>query len=514
MIALQEQTRATNSRLDRLVLPSVVALALLLRLAYVAGLPAGQAFRTVDARGYRALAVSLLERGTYVLDEPSPSLLDAIRTPLYPTFLAGVLAVSGDAPRAVPLAHALVDTGTVVLVYALGRRLAGRRRGWLAALLYAVNPVSFLFIGEAFSEILLAFCLTLACLAFVAAVQARRRPAAWAALAGLASGLCVLDKPNIFALPLILAGSLLLGGRLSRRRLGKAGLLLGTALLVVLPWPVRNRAVYGEWFLSLAPEANLAHISAVATLAHVHGEAVAPWTPRWEQIYMEEVVAPAGQRYGWAEDTTLTAAEALRRRHDMASIAQGVIRGHPLAFVTAHARGVLRSFVPSLHRYWYGYLAGRDWPEVDSLAGVLRRGVGQARAGDGQGGLRLLGAWWQEQPPLARGLWLLSTAVHVLAYLLVAAGLWALRRRPPILIGLGLTLLLFLVLPGPIAYVRFWVPIMPVTCVLMACAGWKDESMKEWKDGRVEEWEAEGVEGGSASLPSFHSSNPPIPGRS
>lgn len=458
--------------MDRLILPAILVLALGLRLAYVAWLPADQAFRTVDARGYRALAENLLEHGNFSLKEPTPSLLDAIRTPLYPAFLALVIAAAGGADGlAVPLAQALVDTATVAAVYGLGTSLAGVRRGRLAALLYAVNPISFLLIGEAFSEVLLALVTALAFLAFAVAVQAHERRAARLVLAGLLCGLCVLDKPNVFVLPLILASGLLLGRRLSRRALGEAALLVGTAMLVILPWLIRNRVVYGEWFLSLAPEANVAHISAVATMARVQGEEVAPWTQRWEQIYMENVVVPARVRYGWEEaPTPLTVDQAVQRRHDMANVAQAIIRDHPVAFVVAHARGVVRSFVPSLHRYWYGYLAGAPWPEAESLADVLRRGLGQARAGDRPGGLGLLWAWWDRQPLPARALWLLSVGVHVAGYVLVAAGLWSLRTRPAILWAMGLTMLLYLVLPGPIAYVRFWVPIMPLACAIIACS--------------------------------------------
>lgn len=464
-----------TARRGRWLAAAILALALGLRLAYVAGLPPGEAFRTVDARGYLALAQSLLARGSFCLQEPTPSLLDAIRTPLYPAFLALIVAATGTTGSAVPVAHAVVDTATAGLVYGLAANVAGARRGRIALGLYAVNPVSFLLIGEALSEVLLACMLALAFLAFVLAVRAPRTGPGrglWLALAGLACGLCILCKPNIFLLPLLLAAGLLAGGCVSRRAVQESVLLAGVALLAVLPWLVRNRLVLGEWFLSLAPEANLAHISAVATLAQAQGEQVAPWTPRWEQIYMEGIVQPAADRYHW-QDTTgpLTVRQAIRRRHDMAAVARDVIGQHPVPFAMAHLTGVARSFVPSLHRYWYGYIAGQSWPEAESISAVLAGAAGQARAGDWSGGLDRLGAWWARQPRLARGLWLLSVAIHAGGYVLVALGLWSLRARPALLVGLGLTMAYFLVLPGPIAYIRFWLPIMPLACVAMACAG-------------------------------------------
>jgi 4-amino-4-deoxy-L-arabinose transferase-like glycosyltransferase len=452
-----------------LPLVAILGLALGLRLAYVAGLPAGSAFGSVDARGYHQLALNLLESGSFTPQNGSPSLLGAIRTPLYPTFLAPVLALAGDAGRAVPLAQALLDTGTVALVYGLGRQLAGPRSGWIAALLYAVNPISFLLVGEALTEVLLAFLLALTFLLFVAALQAGRKGYGLLILTGLASGLAILCKPNVLALPIILALGIAVWRRPSWRTVREMGLLAGTALLVLLPWLVRNRLVFGEWFLSLAFDDNLAHVSAVATVAEVQGEKVAPWTPRWEELYMTHVVVPARDRYGWEESgEPLALNDALQRHHQMAAVAADLIRRHPVAFLAAHARGVVHSLVPSMHRSWYGYLTGRPWPQAGSLADTLAAAGGRLAAGGPAAAVDLLRAWWQRLASPAWQLWLASMIVSLLGSVLLAAGLWRLREQPAVLLSMGLVLLYLLLLPGPIAYLRFWMPGVPLACVIVA----------------------------------------------
>lgn len=462
----------TGRWLHRLLLWTILVLALTLRLAFVRGLSPGAAFGSVDAAGYRLLAMNLLEHGSFSPPGDSPSLLAAIRMPLYPAVLALTLFATDDAPFTVPVAQSMLDVVVVALVYALVSRLADRRCGLLAAFLYAINPISVFSIGQAMTEIMLAFLITLTFYVFVSALESQQKRALLLALTGIVSGLCILCKPNVLLLPLILAFSLICHHRRPLwRALKEASIVLGLGLVLLLPWLVRNQLVYGEWFLSLAFDDNLTHVSAVATILEAKDEEVAPWTPRWEETYMREIVVPAGTVYGWAARAdSSTPLEAIRRHHEMALIAQNVIRQHALAFVTAHLKGVVRSFVPSLHRYWYAYVTKKPWPESEALRTVLGQVWRRAGYGDWAGGLEVIGAWWGRHPPLARGLWLASTFLQCLGVGLVIAGMWSLRTSPGVFVGSSLILLYLALLPGPIAYIRFWMPGVPLAIGLIGVA--------------------------------------------
>lgn len=80
------------------------------------------------------------------------------------------------------------------------------------------------------------------------------------------------------------------------------------------------------WILSSAYQVNLARVSGVATLASARGEDVAPWTPRWEETYLD-IVHRAVERYGW--DTRgpykLSAREELERQQEVATVAREII---------------------------------------------------------------------------------------------------------------------------------------------------------------------------------------------
>jgi len=104
------------------------------------------------------------------------------------------------------------------------------------------------------------------------------------------------------------------------------------------------------------------------------------------------------------------------------------------------------------------------------LRTVLAAALGMIGHGDWAGGLEIVARWWGQHPALARWLWVVSIALCILSYGLIAAGLWALRARPGVLASLGLTLLYLALIPGPIAYLRFWVPGLPLAVAAMGCA--------------------------------------------
>ena len=447
------------------LLAAILAAALGLRLIFAVHVAPSSVYASIDAQGYRILALNLVENGVLSLRTEPPYVPDGLRTPLYPALLALLLVATRDAPLAVPVAQALVDTGTVTLVFCLGCRLAGRRRGLVAALLYALNPVSFLFTGEAMTEVLLAFLLALAFCTFLHALAAAERRYLLLASTGLLAGLCILCKPHAFLLPFLLA----LGWMVERRRARvrawtEGGALAILAMLTLVPWLARNQFLFGRPFLSLAFESNQAHVSAVAAVLESRGEEAAPWTARWEEVYMELVVAPAAHAGGWTEaEPPRDAVEAARRSADLVAVARSILRQNRMAYLAAHLKGAARSLVPELHRYWHAALVGEPWPVSDALSDVLGRAL---RQGDWQA----VGDWWSGQAARLRAMWLASMLVSALGFLLLLAGLWTLRRSPGVLLSLGLFLGALVLMPGPIGYLRFWMPGVPMAAAAMACA--------------------------------------------
>lgn len=462
-------SRRTSPNRARWAVPVlIVLLAAGLRWGYLAGAPRGMQFTHVDAQGYHYLAVNLLTHGVYSMNTEPPLRADNVRAPLYPLFVALCYAIGGPNPDFVAFVQPLLDVLTVVVLLKFGALVAGPRVGRLAALLYALTPSSWRFCNELLTEILFGLLLT-AGLWFFARYLLRWRQRD-ALGCGVLLGAGILCKPNIQFLPLALLALLTRGLFTHRRRWWHgAAIVTGVIVLMLTPWCVRNGVVFGEVFYTRTFDDNLAHVSAVATLAHVHGEAVAPWTPRWEALY-DRVIARAARRYDWAPvpEAALTTRQRDRRAQEVAEVATDILREHPWDFIVSHTQGWLRSFVPQEHKFWYTHLTGRAWTAVAPQADVLGRALAALGRGEFARAARLV---YVERlralPPLALALWMFWGGLYSAAGVLLVLGV--LRLHPRLLAAFLLVTIVYVTfVPGPISQIRFRLPVTPAILLLVA----------------------------------------------
>jgi 4-amino-4-deoxy-L-arabinose transferase-like glycosyltransferase len=163
--------------------------------------------------------------------------------PLYPYWLACVYKASGGSRSAARYAQAVLGALTVLLVYALARALAGARAAAAAALLLALYPPHW-----HLATLLLKENLFLPCVAAVAwlglcAMQSaskRARIRAWIGVGALAGAGALLRGNMLLLLPLVVAWPLVAHWSDRRHAAARAALVLGGALLVLLPVAVRN----------------------------------------------------------------------------------------------------------------------------------------------------------------------------------------------------------------------------------------------------------------------------------
>ncbi len=459
----------------RLLLCLLPLLTLLVRALWLARFP-GDPIAPVDAEGFHLIARNLLAGRGFAMTWDPPYCPTSLRTPLYPLFLAGVYGLLGLDPSRAVLAQLLLEVLTGALVVRLAREVGLGRRAWLAGLLYALNGTTQRYVGVLYAELLLVFCVAVA---LVLTLRALRRPQPGRVfLAGCGWGLAILVKPNVQYLALAVGGLLLLrlfivGSRpvLWSRRLGKGVIFFLALGAMVAPWVIRNRLLFDRWLISTAFEENMARVSAPATLAEARGLRVAPWTESWEALYAE--VAVEGQlRFGSpvADEFALPCAERERLHHEVAMVAGELVSRERGAFVAAHVKGVVRSMLRVGHRAWYLDLTGQPWEEtgiVDDIWQRMLESLALGAVGDA------LHALWLERvahAPLGPALlwWGLLLGRVVVAGLVVRGGLRLFRSAPLTALLLGGTLVYFVLLPGPIAYERFYLPAIPAT-VLLIC---------------------------------------------
>lgn len=201
-----------------------------------------------DEAEYLALARTLLESGTLGPDATTPS---AYRLPLYPAFLAALLAIADRvaAVQAVQLALWLV---TGALLARTARSLAGAPAGLLALALWGAYPQGLFLATTLYPQALLAPLMALS-LWLALGRPSLGRAAALGSIGGIAT-LCVANA----AVPTFLHLALLATRRPIRH--AAPALALG-ALLMAVPiagWMARNAGVLGgAWVLSTNSGINL-----------------------------------------------------------------------------------------------------------------------------------------------------------------------------------------------------------------------------------------------------------------
>ncbi len=185
------------------------------------------------------------------------------RPPLYPYALALVFNIMGQARFVISAFHALADSLSVVLMFALTRELMksvanaappcrrltrGASVPLLAALLYAVSPPAIGLVGSTLSDTLFV-CLMLA--GFVTTLQAASNGRLGIALVGgFLFALAALTRELVayFALLVVPFWWLVFAASSRRVRVLQTGAFLLGMGLILLPWVARN-AVVAERFL-------------------------------------------------------------------------------------------------------------------------------------------------------------------------------------------------------------------------------------------------------------------------
>jgi 4-amino-4-deoxy-L-arabinose transferase-like glycosyltransferase len=226
---------------------AVVALGVSVRLVFL--LLAGELELWADEAHYVQLAALWSRFGFYM---GSPSYL---WPPVYPAFLALFLGLFGEhgiaAAKVAQVLLSGVVGGTVVL---LAIRVFSRRAALVAGLLWAGYLPLVAYTHLLWPETLFLSLLLPAAFLFITVLDPgspTTRGSVRLVLVGVLLGLAALTKESALLLP-VLFGVILLFTRSQgppARRLARAAILVLAALVVLTPWTLRCRTVYGRWIV-------------------------------------------------------------------------------------------------------------------------------------------------------------------------------------------------------------------------------------------------------------------------
>jgi len=197
-----------------------------------------------DQNGYLLLGRVLAETGRFSRFAGTPHYVpEAIRTPMYPAFVALLDVLFGESHLAIAIAQALLFAATCVIVHAVASTIASDGLATAAALVVALYPPLPYFAALVLTEVLTTFLVTAALALWLRALA--RDSTVLHIAAGVALAAAALTRPTFALLPLFLAGAALLASRAPRRPVWRGSfVLLAAFAAVVAPWLVYNAVFF------------------------------------------------------------------------------------------------------------------------------------------------------------------------------------------------------------------------------------------------------------------------------
>jgi hypothetical protein len=180
--------------------------------------------------------------------------------PVYPIFLAGVYSVFGRDFLAVRIMQSIIGAITCLIIFKIGRELFNKNAGLLAAAVAALYPLFVFISGLMYSTELFMFFIAL--FVWFALKSSTNDKMKYPIFSGLFLGLGTLAGPILFILfPVVCFWYLIILNKSLRMKIVGCAILVGIAILTLIPWGIRNYKIFGritpvsasaDWFLAEA----------------------------------------------------------------------------------------------------------------------------------------------------------------------------------------------------------------------------------------------------------------------
>ena len=213
---------------------ALLVLGLIIRVGYILTLE--NSVHWVDEVDFIRLSESIAAGKGYVNPEGQPT---AFRAPGYPVFLAAlnVVGIKGILP--IRIAQAFISVLTLFLLYLLACRIFNPVAGLVSLGLGVIYPYFIFIPGSILATVFYSFLLVLFAYIFHIALSKKNK---WMLLvAGIILGLTVLTRTSaLMILPVVLFWFFIYLKNDIKTILYYSLLLVGTALIIISPWIIRN----------------------------------------------------------------------------------------------------------------------------------------------------------------------------------------------------------------------------------------------------------------------------------
>ena len=422
----------------RIVPVFLAALAIRILCAWPA-LSSPELLTRLDTVTYLSPAQALAENGRMSV-EPGAEELAVQRPPGYIAFLAALI-VLGCSTAGFGVAGCILDALTVFPVALIGKSLAGRRAGFWAAVLYALNLTALANAPLLIADTLFGFLCACQVLCFVRAWRTKCLCNFLCGMIFAAAG--VLTKPANLPVLLFLIPAVL-GPILLRSWKKAACAILLTALVfcaMVMPWLIRNHAAGAGFALDRNTGFTARHNTA-AILARVNHSG--------DYIEDDKLIEEAAEAF--AADPKRYASVPEQEKWYLDRYRETILK-YPFATAATH-----------LFQVW---ILLPDLPDFLQNLGLRSgdRGTMEVLRRDG-----LLAAFrhYMDGSYAAAFLALPFLLITGTLYVLTACGVWMYLRRRAwcVLILFAVFVLYYLAAPGPVVVPRYQIPALPFACAV------------------------------------------------
>jgi 4-amino-4-deoxy-L-arabinose transferase-like glycosyltransferase len=409
----------------------VIAIALrILVLCIVAAYPS-RALSAGDSGQYLRTAQNIVEQNTFSANRTEPYAPDIHHTPGYPALLAVLYILAGHQHSIflITFVQAILSILNIYLVLRIGYKLTSSTVAQIAALIYAVAPISLSLVGLVMSETWFS-TLLLAGILLTLKISPDRKSWRYALGAGILFALSVYVRPiGLYFIPIPMLAAIIQLKR-TRRALLYSGILGLTFIATLAPWYYRNYVHYQSIIFTSLANDNLLNYNITSIEAH---RQKISWNKARQQIWTETGVR--------MEAAGLTSPNDAQTSQFLGQLALEHILAHPVDAFLYQSVDILNSFRPG---YSLITLLLRNNPE----------NFGDETSGDSIGTLLT-------SPFPLNAIYILLTAYYALLYILLLVGyISSLQNRAwLLLIVSGLIPLWFMYLPGGAGNARFRAPV-------------------------------------------------------
>lgn len=204
-----------------------------------------------DERTYYAYGVNLYEGRGYSYQESMPFEQSNLREPGYPFFICWLFKLFGVSKTVIQVSQALLNGIIVAFTYAMAKFIFGdQKKALAAAFLTSISPAIAGYAALIASETLATLLLILSCLAFLMLLKAKKvtKVLGFSALTGLFCACLALTKMVYLPFFLLISAALLILPADKRLKYKSALCIAVIFIIILLPWFLFNKRVYGNPF--------------------------------------------------------------------------------------------------------------------------------------------------------------------------------------------------------------------------------------------------------------------------